>query len=364
MNIQFKSILFILFCFIATYGESAASQAKNTQPMISTPQSCSQVFLCSPSYTFEIDFTALILQPTGSNLHYAAEAIPIPVPSPNWKIFEIHPDYHFGFDIGLGGIFHNINTALTLNWQRFHSTDSASKTVSPENMIGPFFSIGPDAAPFTHAHGHAIFHFDAVHLDYGLFVNFGHRLQTTLFSGISFTRIKQSLLSRFLTNDRATFHTIKTPSIFTGAGPELGVDFSYRIIEGFHFTGETAISFLIGTMKNHTAFKALSPDLKVSGVTPPNKQRTTVHERTQVVPAFKGSLALAYSYTFCDDYMLKLEAGYQAQIYINAIQSVDMGSEVPTFIVPETVGVFARTFQRTISNFALAGPYLTLTFGF
>src|SRR5579885_2360660 len=109
---------------------------------------CSEVFISSPSTIFEIEFTALILQPTASNLHYAAEADPFPLPSPNWTIHDIDTDYHFGFDIGISGRFQELGTTLNLDWEHYHSSDSGSVSLPSSEMVGPFFAIGPDVAPY------------------------------------------------------------------------------------------------------------------------------------------------------------------------------------------------------------------------
>lgn len=329
------------------------------------PSPCASVLLSTPVHSFEIHAEALYLQPTGSNLHYAAEAIPLPLPSPSWKIHGIDTDYHFGFDVGIRGIFHCANAHLTLDWTHFRSSDSASKQVSSSNMIGPFFEIGPDASAYKKAHGKATFHFDEVDLDYGVFVNIGDRLETNFYSGIGFTCIKQSLHSKFSNFEGTIVRTIKVPSTFSGAGPQLGMNFSYRIANGFHFTGGTTGSLFVGPQKNHTSYEALSPALAPLGITPPNQQSTHVRKKTQVVPGFEGKLGLAYSYVFCNDSMINIEVGYDARVYINAIQSIDIGSEVNTPpVVPDIIGVFARTFRGTLSNFALAGPYLAFDVGF
>src|SRR5271155_3663982 len=60
---------------------------------------------CMGGYSFEGLFRALYLLPSGSDLYYAAEAIPLPLPSPNWFIEDIRPEYHFGFDVGLKATF-------------------------------------------------------------------------------------------------------------------------------------------------------------------------------------------------------------------------------------------------------------------
>jgi hypothetical protein len=362
---HFKLGVILSLVLAKIYGAPTNTQANNKTDTRHKSHSTSDVFLSSPRHTFEFQFNALFLRPMGSDLHYAAEAVPFPLPSPHWKIYEIETDYHFGFDLGLKGIFHSANTNLILNWEHFHSSDSASKQVSSNNMIGPFFEIGPDASPYKKAHGRAIFHFDEANLDYGIFINFGDRLRMNLFSGITFARIKQALFSKFSSLDGTIVRSIKVPSIFIGAGPQLGLDFAYRIIEGFHFTGEGAVSFLVGPQKNHTTYKALSPALVPLDISPPNEQRTSVHKQTQVVPGIEGRLGLSYVFIFCKHYMIKLEAGYEAQVFIDAVQSVDIGSEVITPpVLPDTVGVFARTFERNLSNFALAGPYFMFNVGF
>lgn len=335
------------------YGKSEADQSRSS----------TDVFLSSPSHSFEIEGSALYLQPTGSNLHYAAEAQPLPLVTPQWKIHEVGTDYHFGFDVGIRGLFHHTNSTLALVWEHFHSSDSAKRTVPPTDMIGPFFEIGPDSSFFMKAHGHAKFDFDQVNLDYGIFINFGSHLETNVYAGVSGARIAQTISSKFSSLDGTTTRSIKVPSSFLGAGPQLGLDFDYRIVDGFHFSGEAAASIFVGRQKNHTKYRSVSPALAGLGF-PFNPQKTTVHKKTQVVPALEGKLGLSYFYTTCN-FMFKIEAGYQAQVYFNAIQSINIGSEVllPP-ILPNTTGVYARTFEPEISNFALAGPYLTIDFGF
>jgi hypothetical protein len=87
-----------------------------------------------------------------------------------------------------------------------------------------------------------------------------------------------------------------------------------------------------------------------------------------VVPGFEGNLGLAYDVNFKKSYMFKIEAGYQAQIYINAIPSIDMGSEVALNAIgaigTAATGVYARRFERVTSDFGLAGPYIKINFGF
>jgi len=337
---------------------------KKPEPEVKTYKT-SDVYLSSPDYTVGVYFTPQALQPTASNLHEIAVAYPLPVPTPKWFIQDVKPQYHFGFDLGLNAMFHSTNSCLTFNWQHFHSSDSTTKTVPSSDMVGPFFEIGPDAAPYNTATGHAHFLLNEANIDYGILVNFGSRAQANLFAGVSYAYIKEVVVGQYSNPTNTFTRTIKSPSNFSGAGPQVGVNFAYRIAKGFHLAGDASAAILVGKMKNHTSYSSNSPLLAGLNITPPNSQSTHVAIRTQVVPAFEGKLGFNYVYNYYKHYMVSLEAGYQAQVYINAIQSTDMGSEVTlNTVAAPTVGVYARTFQRTLSDFALAGPYLTLTLGF
>jgi hypothetical protein len=338
-------------------------RAKNAPVVMHEPI---EVFLDSPVCSVGAEFTALFLKPTGSHHYYAAEAIPLPVETPSWEIYEVNPGYKFGFDVGLAWFFHSLNTTLSTNWTRLHCEESESFTVPlNSDMIGPFFSIGPQSSIFKNAQASSRYHFDEVSLNYGTCVRFGDRLFTNLYAGAAYARIKQTLNSVYSNLAGDVSLAIDTPSTFTGGGPHVGVDFAYRIAGGLHLTGDATFDLFTGRLENHTDYKTTSPLLVGLGYPNPNYQSTTVPNRLDVIPGFEGRLGLAYSVSFGKHYVIDLEAGYETKIYVNAVQSVDMGSEVDTEIaVVNAVGVYARTFQRTVSNFALSGPYATLAFGF
>jgi len=132
----------------------------------------------------------------------------------------------------------------------------------------------------------------------------------------------------------------------------------YSIYTHLYFTGKASTSLLLGRIKNRTAFQSVSPALPALGIIPPNTQSTSTETKTQIVPNVDIQLGFTYLAPLYEEYALQLQAGYQALLYINPIQSVDMGSQVITPpVASSTVGVFARTFKRTLSNFGLAGPY-------
>jgi hypothetical protein len=233
------------------------------------------------------------------------------------------------------------------------------------DMVGPFFEIGPDASMYTNANGNVTFLFDEGSIDYGVFANFGDRATLNFFSGVSLMRIKETLVANYSNASNTITKQITTPSKFFGAGPEFGVDMAYKIVAGLHLTGDAMGSLLVGTQQNSTTYQSVAPSLQGLGVSSPNIQKTHVPDKIAVVPSLRGKLGLDYCFYFCETAMIKIEAGYEAQVYFNALSSTNIGSEVVTPpVTPDITGVYARTFQQELSNFALAGPYFKLQIGF
>lgn len=364
-----------VFSFALLTASLFAEKPMNPPPA-PAPTPKAPVVMDNPCYMFGINFDALIMQPFANNLSYAAEALPFnygnsqPAVSPSWYIPQISTGFHFGFDLGVVGVFKCANSCLMLNWERYHTpTDSDTFTVaSTNNMIGPFFEIGPDASPYKKAKGEVYFHFDEVNLDYGVYAKFGSNWCFNPYSGVSFMRLIQHRFTRFSDLDNTIIRTLTVPTEFIGAGPQLGFNSTYTIAKGFQFVGNARATLFVGTFKNSTTFSTQSNALAGLGDQNPNVQTTTTDNMTGVVPGLEGKLGLAYEWCFEGDYALKIEAGYRGQIYINAIRSIDMGSEVALAAIGSvgsaTTGVYARSFERMVSDFAFAGPYASIFFAF
>ena len=316
----------------------------------------------------------LFLQPNGSSLYYAVEAFPLdesialPILSPDWQVFEIFPNYSPAFNIGARILFSDMDTSISANWERLFSSQTASHTVAgvAGDMIGPNFDIGPNSHNYTEADTKAKFHFDAANLTFGQRFSVFNRFYPNINTGGSFARIKQIISSTYENNAAAVSRTIDTYSTFTGAGPQLGFDFDYRIIAGFFLNGSTSLALVIGELENGTTYNSIAPIITHVGNPEPNIQTTTVPNRTQLVPALEEKLGFSYAGMFnCCKIMFGF--GYQAQIYLNAIQTFDMTGQVPNTYSDEAVpdsGLYAVGFVRTLSNFILTGPYLTLSLVF
>ena len=187
MKIQLKLAASLLLAICANLS-AEASQYENKQ-------CCEPLLRDCPSWAFDCEISLLYLQPSGSNLHYVAEAEPLPVPSPSWIIDDIRPDYHFGFEAYLKVENPCREGGVILDYTHFYSKDSDSKAVSSSDMVGPFFEIGPDALLYTRAKGTVVFHYDALNLDYSLPFNYGNCLHSNLYAGVGGARIKEHLFT-------------------------------------------------------------------------------------------------------------------------------------------------------------------------
>ena len=323
--------------------------------------------------TFGVYGELLYLQPNGSDLYYGVEAIgldpniAVPAVSPNWKVLEIDPDYQLGFQIGANVLFSK-NTSLELNWERIHAHDKESFTAPAGAgfMVGPFFDIGPNSAAYKVASGKVRSHFDQVNFEIGKQLCFFKDFYTKFYTGAAFLRIKENLTSKYSSTDGTITRSVNTSSKFIGGGPQFGVNYRYRIFDHLFFGGDSTLSLFMGRLKNSTTFESTTPELATLGVAQPNSQRTSVPNRTQLIPGFEQKLGFSYFF-MGKSFRANLEIGYQCQIYANAVQTVDMTSPQvlpPEFVATPDVGVFAVGFERTLSNYMLTGLYVTAGFQF
>jgi len=94
--------------------------------------------------------------------------------------------------------------------------------------VGPSYEIGPDAEAFKIARGGVDFAYDAINLDAGWQLCAGGPVQIRLFGGVQIASIGQNLSAAFASYDGLTTNGNATHSLFTGAGPSLGIGSSVR----------------------------------------------------------------------------------------------------------------------------------------
>jgi hypothetical protein len=328
------------------------SLADDCQQCASWDRDCPQ----SPS-RWELNATLLYLRPGSGNLEYGMLASPLPIPTPNWAGQSVMPGYSPALSVGVRYLVPDFRWDFQANWTHLDASSSASVAANSNQFVGPNYEIGPDASLFRFGAGEAVFQYDSINLDAGQFFSACGPFRVRAFGGLQYARISQTLAANFRSENGLITNGNVTDSDFNGLGPRLGM--KAEVNAGpFHFLGEIGGSLLVGQSKSRIDFSATSPALVGLGVTPPNTQSLTSPDATQVVQSIDTKLGAGYTYYFRGRGRLKFEAGYQAAVYINAINQYSL-SEVVTPPVDQSVGVYLRTAEHTQSDFTTHGPYFT-----
>ena len=234
---------------------------------------------------------------------YATVINPFPFLSPHWSDQAVNPDFSPAFNLGIRYIFAS-GCDIQLAWTHLNAFDNATTQVAspyalgqvsgPASIqaLGPSALIGPPL-PFSTANALAHVPYDAVDLDAGLLLGVARHVQCRIFAGLQLARINQNLSTNFLSPDGTYSFTDVSKSLFTGAGPRLGIDVHY-LFGNFDLHGALAGSALIGGRQSRIDFFTSGPMDAAAGLTP-NTQYLTSPNSTQVIPGMDAKLGGGYA---------------------------------------------------------------------
>ena len=180
---------------------------------------------------FEVSGSLLYLQPGAGNLEYGTLVTPFPIATPNWANQSLTPKFSPAFGVG-GRYMPNAFNDIELSWTHLNSTTNGGFSGTPTQMVGPPFLIGPEASDeYKIGQGarSEIRVLDSVKLDGGHTFCAECSFQLRAFGGVEFARIGQNLGGSFLDPDGSASMSYNTPSMFTGAGPRLGLKGQYAL---------------------------------------------------------------------------------------------------------------------------------------
>jgi hypothetical protein len=304
---------------------------------------------------FEVSGSLSYLQPGAGNLEYGTLTTPLPLPTPNWSNQSLNPNFSPSFTFGARYMASESND-IQLNWTHLNATANDSFVASPTQMVGPPYLIGPESALYKIGYGTVKHAYDAVNLDAGHTFCAECSFQLRAFGGVEFARIGQNLTGMFQSPDGLASNANTTTSQFTGAGPRLGMKGQYALGD-FQLIGEVGGAALIGTAQSRIDFTTISPSLGV------NSQSLTSPNATRVVPSIDARLATAYTFAPTTYGLFKVELGYKAAVYFDAVNQYAL-TNVPTSLTLPPVGIYLATQQHLQSNFTDQGPYVTASWLF
>jgi hypothetical protein len=304
---------------------------------------------------FEVSGTASFLQPGAGNLEYGTLTNPLPPVTPHWRNQSLKPNFAPSFSFA-ARYMASETTDIQLNWTHLRNTATDSFFASPTEMVGPPYLIGPESLLYKNGSGSVKTAYDVVNLDAGYTFCAECSFQMRAFGGISAARIGQNLSGLFASPSGAASSGYTLNSLFTGAGPRVGIKGQFGIGD-FQFIGEMAGAVLIGAAQSSMDFTTLSPAFGLSN------QYITSPNATRVVPSIDGKLATAYTFAPTAYGLFKVETGYKAAVYFDAVNSYGL-TQVPTSLTLPPIGIYLATQQHLLSNFTNHGPYVTASWAF
>jgi len=304
---------------------------------------------------FEVSGSLLMLQSAAGNLEYATLINPLPPVSPHWNNQALAPGFDPAFDVGARYIAGANDFAV--RWSHLNSTTNASFEATPTEMVGPPYLIGPESGLYKRGRGTVQTQFDSVKLDAGHTFCNDCDYQLRAFGGVELARIGQDLTGTAESRDLLASSAYTNHSRFTGAGPRVGVKGQYAL-GNFDVSGEIAGSALIGQTQSRVDYNTINPNLAQ-----PTLQYLQSPNATRVIPAIDARLATAYNFAPTAYGRFKVEVGYQAAVYFDAVGEYAV-TQVPTSLVLPPRGVYLATAQHLQSNFTTHGPFMTATWQF
>ncbi len=333
---------------------------------------------------FQYHAGLLYLQPSADNLGYAALtteknfASPVPLASPYWQIESLRPGFQPGFEVGADYAFARPGTDFQANWQHLRTSTSNAASAGNGQWISPFSQTGPPTADsydelynrtgvnlLRSATGQVNFAYDQANFDFGQYINICSSLTVRFFSGLSFARVQERLVSSFFGAPPAAnavfpdnvplYLSLNNTSTFSGVGPRLGFENSYQTPSGLRFTSQLAGALLIGqTQPSQYLFTATAPGLASIGI-PVNNEGIYSNRLTHVVYAANAKLGLGYSRVLSNGSVFTFDGGYLAAVLVNPFAGYETNSNI---LAIQIGSLSSGSIRQTLSNFSANGFYL------
>lgn len=335
------TLLFCLFVGISLFADDSDCCCPTTE--ISCP--------CYPS-GFHASGAWVYLRPTptDADLEYGSFITLTTPPNLNALLLEVEPDYQSGYRLNLGYRFCG-NQSLDFQYLSLHESEKDSKqtvpiTIEQEEIIQNF--LGSSWVTGKACSKQEIDHFG---LEYSLEYLFDQRLTLQPFLGVEFAEIDRKLTVGYTDvipptiPPSVTFLNGTEKSDFWGVGPYAGARFDLSLFCNFSIAGRLAAGVLFGDVKS-----------KVDAEEFQSNTTTTFFDKQsdhRAVTTLSADLSLQYTWAFCGDWGLRIQAGYEIDYYFKAIDRIN-----PFRGFTRNSNTFP---VRQSSNLGLGGPYVLVS---
>lgn len=198
------------------------------------------------------------------------------------------------------------------------------------------------------------------------------------FAGLRYSQIKQDQGLQYAGVATGSFITTSTSLItmiydpftskiqrddrFNGIGPLLGLDVDLKLDDGVSLVGHVDTALLVGNANSKLNVQYQESSNFYEPIIA--AQMSSKYSENKVVPSIDAKVGGKYKYVFSNAMAVSLEGGYSYSQYFNVLDQLD-ASAIETYGTDKTELTFAfNSISHKTANFALYGPYISLTVGF
>ena len=248
---------------------------------------------------------------------------------------SVDPDYEFEGGFTIGYDIQDSANSIELNYQHLSNSTKGYNPTNGEALFTSYFFPGANFVPTPDFVSDATLKYEVDHANLKLlrtYSQFDEKFSIKPALGIDYARLKHDF-------------TFMAPgyvrSDFTGFGPMLSLDGSYKLGNNFGITGYLGSSMLVGH-SDADSYLGFGGDVKF-----------LAHDLDRMVTTLSGRVGVNYNYAF-SNMNIFAEVGYQATEYFNAFDMI-RGNIT---LAPSLMGLGIDDIITT--NFAVNGPYLKI----
>lgn len=286
----------------------------------------------------------------------------------------INTSYNWDWRV-YGGIKFTDSDDITVSWMQMRNSNSSTFTPpsfpSGFGLSTPRWLFSDDWSTVT---GHVTFDLDDAYAVWGHTINFNNPWSLRFAAGVEYARLNSEMTVTAQDTPDSPLDT-NTPLVgfeadntTQGVGPRVEIDLTYHLPYGFALFGNANAALLVSTR-----------DISLDPVLVLDTDRDEVYfssdysNRHVVIPKFGARLGASYSYVWgqagaeglpCRTTTLTVDAGWQVETYIHAIERPDDGFREFTVPVglnqPRASSNFAST---KTSNFGDSGFFVGIQLG-
>lgn len=336
-------------------GAATLAACLSAQAALLTGAQANEVCVPSLKGGFEFSVTGNWMRAFYQQSYFAIVDTQATTGQPIGELACVDFDHEFGYGLMVGWDFCDTGNDVRISWNRFCNDDDNSAEKGAGELWTTYGQIDDDFIEFAErAHAKIEIDTDDLNLEVGQHVSIGCHGDLRLFAGVSYADVCKTMAVHYIgdtaaAEDSGLLEDINIDSEFEGYGPRVGFDFSYAFCGGFGFVTHFGAGLYYGCLDSkfhmieHEAEDVVNVEAK---------------DKDHLVPMVDLRLALDYSYVFCNQSVLTVEAGYWSKHYFDAVSYIDLTGE------NDTGGV--KSFDNHVftqgENVGYGGWYVTLNY--